>query len=432
MNGKRMMIGVVLITALLTPGCTNKGVQKTTQEEKVIAVGVQAVMREDLENKMLYGGQVKPSEQIMVMSKVPGKVKEVFFDIGDTVRAGDILFRLDEKDIQNNIKALESQVAASQTNVNSARTGVNSARGSQIQAQINQAEANVRRTELTLQDTQRGYEDVVSLYEAGSASKQQHDQAESAYKQAQLSYDAAQQAYELLINKTTKETVQGAEDRLSQAIASKNTLLVQLNNAKESMKDTAIRSPINGIVSSRTVDPGEMVGSANIPFAIVQMETVLVHVNISEQLINKVAQGQMVQVLVKAAGELPFTGKIKAVSPAADERTAGYPVKIEISNENKILKPGMFAEIQFSLEKREQVITVPRSALLTENQQEYVYIVEEDVAKRVLVKTGLDTGEQIEIREGLTEGQMLIIKGQQYVQDGMKVQPTSKAGGQSS
>ena len=79
----------------------------------------------------------------------------------------------------------------------------------------------------------------------------------------------------MFINSLSKESIERAESQLTQAAATKEGLEVQLANAYESLKDTAVKSPIDGIVSSRTIDPGEMVSGAVAPFTIIQMDTVL-------------------------------------------------------------------------------------------------------------------------------------------------------------
>ena len=202
--------------------------------------------------------------------------------------------------------------------------------------------------EIQLQDAKKAYEDMKTLYEIGSASKQQLDQMKTAYETASIGYNSAKDAYDLFINSLSKESIERAESQLTQAAATKEGLEVQLANAYESLKDTAVKSPIDGIVSSRTIDPGEMVSGAVAPFTIIQMDTVSVEVNVSEQLINKIEKGQKVTVHVSSAFDKPFEGTIHAISPAADERTFTYPVKIEIPNKEGLLKPGMFAEVEFS------------------------------------------------------------------------------------
>lgn len=420
----KRLIPAVLALGILTVGCsqTNKEAMNEVEEEKTTPVRVEQVSKGQISNTFTYGGKINPKQQITVTSKIAGKVKEVNFDIGDVVKAGDVLFTLDEKDIQNTIRSLEAQLKSAEAAVNMSQVGLNSAKGSQQEQQKNQLEANLKMTEIQLQDAKKAYEDIKTLYEIGSASKQQLDQMETAYETASIGYNSAKDAYDLFINSLSKENIERAQNQLTQAAATKEGLEVQLANAHETLKDAAVKSPIDGIVSSRMIDSGEMVSGAIAPFTIIQMDTVSVDVNVSEQLINKIEKGQKVDVYISSAFDKPFEGIIRAVSPAADDRTFTYPVKIEISNKEGLLKPGMFAEVEFAADTVKDALIIPRESVLTEGDINYVYIVEGDRAKKVELKLGLDNGKEVEIPEGLNEGAQLVIKGQNYLEDGGKVQ----------
>lgn len=420
----KKIIPVILALGILTTGCgqTNKEVMNEAVEEKITSVKIEQVSKGQISNTFTYGGKINPKQQITVTSKIAGKVKEVNFDIGDVVKEGDILFTLDEKDIQNTIRGLEAQLKSAQAAVNMSKIGLDSAKGSQQEQQKNQLEANLKMTEIQLQDTKKAYEDMKALFEIGSASKQQLDQLKTAYETAMIGYNSAKDAYDLFMNSLSKESVERAQSQLTQAAATKESIEVQIANARDTLKDAAVRSPIDGIVSSRMIDPGEMASAALVPFTIIQMDTVSVDVNVSEQIINKIEKGQKVDVYVSSAFDTPFEGTIQAISPAADERTFTYPVKIEIPNNDGLLKPGMFSEVEFAADTVKDAVIIPREAVLTEGDINYVYIVEGDRGKKIEVRLGLDNGKQVEILDGLSEGTQIVIKGQNYLDDGGKVQ----------
>ena len=153
------------------------------------------------------------------------------------------------------------------------------------------------------------------LYDIGSVSKRQLDQLESTYQTALLAYESAKDNYDLFMSNLSKESVQLAQSQLTQAVAAKESLEIQIANAKETLKDTAVKSPIDGVVSSRMIDAGEMVGGAIAPFTIIQMDKVFVDVNVSEQIINKIEKNQKVDVYVASASSNKFVGRIAAISP---------------------------------------------------------------------------------------------------------------------
>ena len=111
--------------------------------------------------------------------------------------------------------------------------------------------------EIRLEDAKKAYEDMKVLYDIGSVSKQQLDQLESTYQTALLAYESAKDNYDLFMSNLSKESVQLAQSQLTQAVAAKESLEIQIANAKETLKDTAVKSPIDGVVSSRMIDAGK-------------------------------------------------------------------------------------------------------------------------------------------------------------------------------
>jgi len=245
----------------------------------------------------------------------------------------------------------------------------------------------------TFDYAEENLENMRILYDEGAVSKQQYDQTKTAYEQAK---------------------------------ASKELLEIQLRNAKEDLEDTVVRSPIDGIVSERNIQAGEMLGVGLQPFTILSVDTVYVDVSVPETLINRIRTKKEVEVRVEAAQEKPFKGTIARMSPISDQTTHTYPIRIEIRNEQQKIKPGMFAEAVFEIEKRESVVIVPRTALVKSGEQWHAFIVEENIARKVPLQIGLDEGITLEVKEGLKEGQKLIIKGKEYVSDGEIVKIVNK------
>jgi HlyD family secretion protein len=303
-----------------------------------------------------------------------------------------------------------------------AQKALNSSKGSQLEQQLTQAETSLKTSEIQYNNAKKSYDDSKMLYEAGSISKQQYDQAKTAFETAEISYNAAKQAYDLLVNKTSHENINRAKDQLDQAIASKENVEFQLKKAKENLAETNVKSPISGVVSSRTIEEGEMVGSTSVPFTVVQIDPAVLAVNVSEQMLGNIKENDNVNVVIGAIKDKTFTGKIRSIAPVADERTSTYPVEIEIENKNNELKAGMFGEVDFITNKKEDVIVVKRETLIEKDNKTFVFTVTEDnKAKLIEVETGIDNGKEIEITKGINVGQPIIVKGQDYLIDGDKI-----------
>jgi len=431
--------------------------------ERLIAVYTAPVQRGDIQTELSFIGQVRASTQVAVMSRVSGKVDQVMANTGDFVNAGDVLFTMDETDLQINIRALTAQLETAEAAVNSARTGVSLAGGSAVQSQIlqaetamiqasagvEQAELGIAQRELAVRQAQNAYDDakrnldnMALLLEFGDIAQIQFDQAEALATNAGIALDQARSAYEMagvsleqarsgltqaqeanriISGNVRSESVRRAQDGLAQAMAQRDSLMVNLEAAQERLNDASVTAPISGVISSRSVEPQAMLLPNVAPFTIVSTDTVRVHVNVTETIVNRIAAGQRVAVSISAASETPFTGEVTVVSPAANDMTAAFSIEITINNREGLLRPGMFAEAFFVREESMDTIVVPRSAVLIEDGVTFVFLAERGRADRRLVTTGIDSGAEIEITGGLEGGEMLIVTGQTFVREGSPI-----------
>lgn len=467
MKGKKIYITALILSIILT-SCGGADVE---QEEKAIertAVEVTSISKGSIKSDLTYAGNINPTETVAVVSKMSGKVKEVYFDIGDKVSEGAVLFTLDESDIKDQIKQLQTQIAVAEQGVKTAQAALNTVTGGQYESQVLQIESSIENTktqidsaevalknaELALNNAMDGKQNVETsfnntkmLYDTGIVSRSEFEKAELAYKQAQTGVEQAELAHsqaklqyeqalkglktaEENLNLTKGQIVEENQERamlsLEQAKASKNSASVQLEILQSTLNDTNVKSPIRGIISGKTAVKGEYTSPQLPAYTVVNMEKVNVQVKVSEVLINLLSVGQEVDVLIKTVNDEPIKGIIKTISPAADQ-TSTYPITIEINNADGNIKPGMFAEVHFTKDYRADTIVMPRNTVMEDETGSYVYIAEGEKVKKVYITTGIDNGEQIEIIEGLKEGDKIITKGQSFLTDGAYINVVEEA-----
>lgn len=194
-----------------------------------------------------------------------------------------------------------------------------------------------------------------------------------------------------------------------------------LNMAAESYEYTIIKSPISGIVTARNVNPGEMASPGVPVVTVVNLDKVVVQATVAEDLINKIKQGQVVDVLVEAVSATPFKGVVTNIAPAADPVSKAFPIKIQIDNPDHVLKPGMFAEVQLTGERKEALL-VPREAVVKSNGRDIVWVVQDGKAASRPVTTGDSDGEKIEIKTGLKAGERVVVSGQDMLRENARVE----------
>jgi membrane fusion protein (multidrug efflux system) len=180
-----------------------------------------------------------------------------------------------------------------------------------------------------------------------------------------------------------------------------------------------ITAPISGNVANIMVDVGSMV-SPQAPVAMVmEYSRVEVAFDMSENAIGCVAKGSKVRVEIDALPDIPFTGTVSEVSPVIDPATRSVRAKATINNAKKMLKPGMTARVILTLGAKDNVLAIPRDALL----DGYLFVVKDSTAERRDVTVGLVGDDFVEILNGLAEDELIVVVGQQRLAGGEKVNP---------
>lgn len=237
---------------------------------------------------------------------------------------------------------------------------------------------------LQLSQAQKNYDDALAnyernkvLFEAGAIPKANFEQIETVLHQAQIALEGQQIAF---------------------------------NN-------TVVKAPISGIVTAVNVVEGGM-ASASTPIAtIVDISRLEINTSINEMQVKKISVGQEVEINIPSAGDKVYNGKIDFISPVMDQ-TKSYPVKISLDNTKGELKAGMFAKIALTTDVLEDVIKVPRRAVITRDKESKVFVVEENRAVMKKVTIGMNNGTEVEITSGLNPGEILVVTGNDDLVDG--------------
>ena len=406
---KRRILAVLATFALLiTAGCsTSASNEDAIEEERAITVSVDYIKKTDIEKTQTVTGQAKPIKEVNVIPKLPGKVSEVYVSLGDEVKEGQTLFTIDDKEIK-------LQLAQAEAAVNVAKANVKRAEGGALELQMTQLESAFKSAEINLNDAQKMYDDVKILYENGMASKQDLDRAKSGYELAKEQFETAKSALELTESRINKENIETAQAQLKQAKASYNLAKTQLEN-------TVVTSPADGYISSLNVNEGEITSGAVPAATIVDISTVVVEVNIVENIVNKIKVGDEYPVYIESVKKEPFLGKVISISPNVDPMTQSYSTRIEVPNEDGAIKGGMSAKVEIAVEAKENILAVPVECVVSEGGKSYIYVVEEDRAVKKEVTTGISNEEFIEISGDIKEGSQVVVKGQNFLSDNSKV-----------
>jgi len=250
--------------------------------------------------------------------------------------------------------------------------------------------------------------------------------AEASLAIAQLGYDSAKKTYdnnfvlfeEGIISEADMDKIIYAYDS---AEANINALHIQIESIQKSISDCTVTAPMSGVITARNIEVGGFATQSLPSYTIMDLSSVKVEVGISEQMVNSVSVGDEVSVKMTAVSAQPLTGIVSTINPAANH-TGTYTVDIRLNNSDGLIKSGMLAEVRFTTEISEDTLILSQNTVISKDGEIYVFILNDDnTVKKVSVVTGIETGENIEIVSGLSEGDLVITRGQSYLTDGERV-----------
>ena len=408
MKQKVLVVLTTFVVLLMAVGCsTSASNEDTVEDERAVSVSVDYIKKSNIEKTQTVTGQAKPTKEVNVIPKLPGKVSKVYVSLGEEVKEGQTLFTIDDKEIK-------LQLAQAEAAVNVAKTNVKRSEGGALELQMTQLESAFKSAEINLNDAQKLYDDIKILYENGMSSKQDLDRTKTGYELAKEQFETAKTALELTGSRINKENTETALAQLKQAEAAYNLAKTQLEN-------TIVTSPADGYISALNVNEGEITSGAIAAATVVDISTVIVEVNIVENIVNKVKVDDEYPVYIESVQKEPFLGKVIKISPNVDPMTQSYKTRIKVENKDKSIKGGMSAKVEIAVEAKENIMAVPIESVVSEGGKSFVFVIEGDRAFKKEVSTGISNEELIEINGDIKENDQIVVKGQNFLSDNSKV-----------
>jgi len=469
---KAIITGFTLLgLTILLGGCARRAAVSTAQEAAAPATAVAVVSARtgDIPFTISVTGSLQTLDDVMLSAKIPGKIASVFVREGDSVRAGQVVVQQDTKDLEAQLRQAEAALKSARARLQQAQTALelqptqNETSLRQAEAALEAAKARLRALETgarrqerqqveqqvasakaNLENAQANLERVRRLYQQDAVSRQQLDAAQTAYDIALAQYRTAQEQLSLVQEGPRQEEIDAQRALVKQAeeavrlartgdlqlrvrqdeVNAAKALVAQaeagLFYARQQYESAFIRSPINGIVAMRAAQPGQMAGAGTPLLRIVNLNAIFFEARVSETEVRHVRVGQPVNVTVDAYPGKTFRGVVSRIYPVGSEGSRDFIVRVDMRNEDGLLKPQMFARGEILVDVHRNVVLIPKDALLTQDGKRVVYVVKEGVARRVVVQTGYINGANAEVR-GVPVGAQVVVQGQENLRDGDKV-----------
>lgn len=453
MKGRFFWLSMTALLSLSLAACSsgNNGESAATEKEAVV-VEVMKLKSEPLEAEYTLSGTLQPTHSATIVFQAAGEVKQAMVEVGDRVKAGDVLVVLDDEPSRLQLEQAQAGVAQAQGQLSAAKAGLASA-----EAQVNSAQANLNGVEKGASEQQRALvenqvkqaedayakvkadaERFQNLYAEGLISMDDYEKTQIQLKNTENALDSAKKQLEEVTNGATEEQRQAAKSMLEQARAGKQSAMaaatqaeagvknaqVVLKQAQLALSKTKLTSTVSGTVLEKMVVVGQAAGAGSPAYTIGETDVLKVFLSVPDREIASWKAGQKVDL---ALGDETRTGTVDLVHPRTNAGTGSISVEVSIPNPNKDWLPGQVVKggLQVS---GEQAVLVPAEAVISNGQEPYVFRVVDGKSVKTPVELGAEiSNNRFRIISGLQAGDTIVSVGAEGLFDGYAV-TTAEAG----
>ncbi|MEW6665397.1 MAG: efflux RND transporter periplasmic adaptor subunit [Thermodesulfobacteriota bacterium] len=315
-------------------------------------------------------GTLEARVQTVLSSKIPGRITEIAVDQGDRVKAEDVLARLDDKELRQQVEIARSTVSAAQ-------------------ASIDRVEAESRRSQALMDQIRAEHQRQQRLFASKAISPNEMEKSDQARAVAEADV---------------------ARARAAMQEARKNLLVAQntLDYHVARLHDTVIRSPFDGLIARRDREPGDVVVPGTSILLLISTEALWVRAWVDETEMSKVAAEQPARVHFRSEPEQAYPGKVVRLARETDRETRQLIVDVEVERLPANWAVGQRADVFIRTGERKDVLAVPSRLLVRQKEQAGVFVEKAGRAEWRPIRLGLQGREKVEVLSGLADGDTVI------------------------
>lgn len=347
---------LALVASLLAAACGNGQKPETNQEKLAVNVVAEPVKRGVLTRVLKYTGTVMPWKQAGIIPDVAGRVDRILVKEGETVRRGQLLAELDT---------------------------------TTLKLQQNQAAAAVAVADAALKDARVNAERMHKLHERNAVSNMQLEKAELA---------------------------------LESALTQKKSADANLDLVRHHLNSARMSAPFDGIITARHLDEGDMInpqmGGGPGVLTLMDLSRIKVRLDVAAEDIERISEGMPCRVSVSTYRQKEFAGSVYSKTLAADVASKTFQVEVRVDNPDLAIKAGVFADVAIEIEKDENVLMLPLSALIGEDR---VVVYDNGHARLTRIEVGPKNETHFEVVSGLEEGVAVVVEGNYDLIDGAPI-----------
>jgi RND family efflux transporter MFP subunit len=379
---------------LLVSGCSRTGPVEAAAAPTPPTVPVARVEPEDLSHSLVLTAEFRPYQEIDVMAKVAGYIKDIRVDVGDRVKEGELLATLEVPEMADDLRHASASMQRSN-------------------AEVRRADDELRRAESAHELAHLSYERLkaVSDKKPGLIAQQELDDARSK-------------------DLITEAQISAAKSGKAAAVEQVQVNDADVKKIKTLMDYTRVIAPFSGVVTKRYADKGSMIqaGTASQTQAmpvvkLSQNSRLRLILPVPESAVPTVHIGQQAEVRVPTLNR-SFPGRVARFADKLSMSTRTMDTEVDVENPNLVLIPGMYAEVDLTLARRPKALAVPILAVDRKGDTgEVLVVTPNNRVEERKIELGLETAGAIEVRSGLNEGDLVVISGRSSLQPGEEVRP---------
>lgn len=363
------------------------------------AVQAETLTRQDMMKRVVLSGATVPRAEVDIAPKYAGRIARVAVDLGDRVKAGEVLIQQDVRDLD--ISILQNGAGSEQAAAEAVQSR------SQYSADILKAQSDYDNALATYQRYQ-------ALYDMDAVALQERDDKYRAMMEARSVLDSLQ-------NQQVGDTPAVVAAREAAAMQAQYTV----DALRQQRDDMTLTAPRDGIIGWRQAEEGEWASAGQKLLTVVDNSLLYVDCDVAEQDIGILRLGMTLPVSIDSLGET-CEGRITYISPSMDQDTRSYKVRLTLDSQGGRILGGMFARTEVTAVQREHTLFVPKEAVGDDNGKKYIFLIDEEGrAKKVYVTLGLINDDSMEILSGASEGDQVAITNISRLRDGMEAEITS-------
>ncbi|MDF2530957.1 MAG: efflux transporter periplasmic adaptor subunit [Clostridia bacterium] len=407
MKRKIIWIGLIVLVIAIA-------VYSMTASKKPIAVEIGTVEKGTIQEFVEETAVVQLKNETAVYATEGGKVLESMVEIGQEVKAGDVLLRMDAESMALQIKNLEAQKQAVAAQYAAAKEPASA-------AEISRLNAQVRAAEITYNEAKRLMDNNYALYQSGAVSLEVYQGAKASYASAEAGLEAAKSSLEIAQSSLSGNVKKQFEAQLAGIQANIEIL-------QKKRTDLSVASPINGVVLTGDIQKGAIVQPGMLLFEIGDRSGMYLESDILIDDIANIKEGSVVLIENDDLDIKDAKGTVQKIYPKAfskmsDLGIAQKRVKIEIEFNDTIsdLKSGYDMTVKIITASNENALLIDEKAIFEYEGKDHVFVNENGVARLRAIEKGLESDDRVEITAGLKEGEKVILSPDEKLAEGAKV-----------